>query len=227
VTPNFTVELLHKSCLFKIEHLQVRLDLNVLVVRHDAKKPLGPVLDLDQGLGSVRLLFDSVNLPDDLECVSVNFAHVQTVERIVPDESNPLVVLDLVGRLVLGARPVTRVDLRSDEVGDLSLLSRRETFVSLNLLFGFHKDRLGLVRRLGMDGPGRIQSLPGMFGRRQGLVSLVRLGLALEGPGPVFFPQLISDFIGGFVGVPPNDGRDLTCFQCDAHVFNNKNVDSK
>lgn len=227
MTPNLTVELLHKSCLFKIEHLQVRLDLNVLVVRHDAKKPLGSVLDLDQGLGAIGLLFDSVNLPDDPKRVSVNFAHVQVVERVIPDESNPLVVLNLVGRLVLRPRPVACVNLRTNKVGDLGLLGRRELFVSLNLRLGLYEDRLGLVRRLGMDGPCGIQSLPGIFGSGQGVVSPVILGLALEGPGPVLFPQLISDFIGGFVGVPPNDGRDLTCFQCDAHVFKNKNVDSK
>lgn len=77
---HLTIELLHKSGTFKIQHLKVRLHLDVLVIRNFTKKTFGPILNFHKNSGSIIHLLDPINLSNNFKIKFSNFTNGNSIK---------------------------------------------------------------------------------------------------------------------------------------------------
>jgi hypothetical protein len=80
VTQHLVVVLLHQTGMDKTQHLQVNLDLNVLVLDDPTEQTVRTVLDLNQGPGPVILLLNPINFSTNYKPGLTQSADVQIVE---------------------------------------------------------------------------------------------------------------------------------------------------
>jgi hypothetical protein len=87
--------------MYKTQHLQIHLNLHKLVLDDAPKQTVRTVLDLDQDPRAILTLLDPVNLSTDRELYTLNSRQFYVVKRIVADEADLLIHLNLVRSFVL------------------------------------------------------------------------------------------------------------------------------